>query len=100
LDPFFDIDFQRYIAKVWNKRNGLMLICIHSSAEASLRFLVSATSSMKAKLRGRLEIILITSPELQLILQDIGADFVTTDIQSMVNWAEQEFKKFPMPYYT
>src|SRR5918911_1333606 len=93
LDPFFDIDFQRYVAKVWNNRNGLMLICIHSSAEASLRFLFSATSSMKAKLRARLGIILITSPELQLILQDIGADFVTTDIQSMVNWAEQEFKK-------
>ena len=69
-------------------------------AEASLRFLFSATNSMKAKLRGRLEVILITSHELQLILQDIGADFVTTDIQSMINWAEQEFKKFPMSNYT
>ena len=100
LDPFFDIDFQRYIAKVWNKRNGLMLICIHSSEEASSRFLFSATNSLKAKLRGRLEVILITSPELQLILQDIGADFVTSDIQSMVNWAEQEYRKLPMPNYT
>jgi predicted transcriptional regulator len=97
LDPFFDIDFQRYVAKVWNNRNGLMLICIHSSEEASLRFLLSATGSIKAKLKGHLEVILITSPELQLVLQDIGADYVTTDIQSMVQWAEQEFKKFPMP---
>jgi hypothetical protein len=52
---------------------------------------------MKTKLKGQLEVILITSPELQLVLQDIGADYVTTDIQSMIQWAEQEFKKFPMP---
>jgi hypothetical protein len=97
LDPFFDIDFQRYISKVWSNRNGLLLICIHSSEEASLRFLLSATKSMKAKLKGHLEVILITSDELQLMLQDIGADYVTTDIQSMIQWAEQEFKKFPMP---
>jgi predicted transcriptional regulator len=97
LDPFFDIDFQRYIAKVWNARHGLMLICIHSSDEASLRFLLSAIRSMNAKLKGRLEVILITSPELQLVSQDIGADYVTTDIQSMVQWAEQEFKRLPIP---
>jgi hypothetical protein len=95
LDPFFDIDFQRYIAKVWNKKNGLMLICIHSSAEASLRFLLAAAKPMKEKFKGRLEVILITSPELEQLLRDIGADFVTSDIQSMVKWAEQEFKKFP-----
>ena len=97
LDPFFDIDFQRYIAKVWNAKNGLMLICIHSSDEASLRFLLSATRSMNTKLKGRVEVILITSPELELVSQDIGADYVTTDIQSMVEWAEQEFKRLSIP---
>jgi predicted transcriptional regulator len=97
LDPFFDIDFQRYVAKVWNAKNGLMLICIHSSDEASLRFLLSATRSMNTKLKGRVEVILITSPELELVSQDIGADYVTTDIQSMVEWAEQEFKRLPIP---
>jgi hypothetical protein len=72
-----------------------MLICIHSSAEASLRFLLAAAKPMKEKFKGRLEVILITSPELEQLLRDIGADFVTSDIQSMVKWAEQEFKKFP-----
>jgi predicted transcriptional regulator len=99
LDPFFDIDFQRYIVKVWNKRNGLMLICIHSSAEVSLRFLLAAAKPIKEKFRGRVEVILITSPELELLLRDVGADFVTSDIQSMIKWAEQEFKKFPISGY-
>jgi hypothetical protein len=99
LDPFFDIDFQRYIVKVWNKRNGLMLICIHSSAEVSLRFLLAAAKPIKEKFRGRVEVILITSPELELLLRDVGADFVTSDIQSMIKWAEQEFKKFAISGY-
>ena len=99
LDPFFDIDFQRYIVKVWNKRNGLMLICIHSSAEVSLRFLLAAAKPIKEKFRGRVEVILITSPELELLLRDVGADFVTSDIQSMIKWAEQEFKKFSISGY-
>jgi hypothetical protein len=94
IDPFFDIDFQRYITKVWNKKDGLRLICIYSSEEASLRFLLSATKSIKAKLKGHVEVILITTTELQLISQDIGADYVTADIQSMIKWAEQEYKKF------
>jgi predicted transcriptional regulator len=93
IDPFFDIDFQRYITKVWNKKNGLRLICIYSSEETSLRFLLSATSSIKAKLKGHLRIILITTPELQLVSQDFGADYVTSDIQSMMKWAEQEYKR-------
>ncbi|HYZ51203.1 MAG TPA: HTH domain-containing protein [Nitrososphaeraceae archaeon] len=99
LDPFFDIDFQRYIVKVWNKRNGLMLICIHSSAEVSLRFLLAAAKPIKEKFRGRVEVILITSPELELLLRDVGADFVTSDMQSMIKWAEQEFKKFAISGY-
>jgi HTH domain/B12 binding domain len=94
IDPFFDIDFQRYITRVWNKKTGLMLICIYSSEEASLRFLLSSTKSIKAKLKGQVEVILVTSPELQLVLQDIGTDYMTADIQSMIKWAEQEFKKF------
>jgi HTH domain/B12 binding domain len=94
IDPFFDIDFQRYITRVWNKKTGLMLICIYSSEEASLRFLLSSTKSIKAKLKGQVKVILVTSPELQLVLQDIGTDYMTADIQSMIKWAEQEFKKF------
>ena len=92
IDPFFDIDLQRYITKVWNKKDGVMLICIYSSEEASLRFLLSATGSIKTKLRGHIDIIAVTNPELQPVSQDIGADYVTGDIQSMITWAEQQYR--------
>jgi hypothetical protein len=92
IDPFFDIDLQRYITKVWNKKDGVMLICIYSSEETSLRFLLSATGSIKTKLRGHIDIIAVTNPELQPVSQDIGADYVTGDIQSMITWAEQQYR--------
>ena len=92
IDPFFDIDLQRYITKVWNKKDGVMLICIYSSEESSLRFLLSATGSIKTKLRGHIDIIAVTNPELQPVSQDIGADYVTGDIQSMITWAEQQYR--------
>jgi predicted transcriptional regulator len=96
IDPFFDIDFQRYISKVWNKKSGVMLICIYSSEEASLRFLLSTTGSIKTKLKGHLDTIAITKPELQLVSQDIGVDYVTGDIQSMINWTEQQYRRLAL----
>jgi predicted transcriptional regulator len=93
IDPFFDIDFQRYIAKVWINKKGLMIICIYSSEESSLRFLSSATKSIKSKMKGEVNIVLSTIPELQDISEVIEADYVATDLQSLVNWSEQEYGK-------
>src|ERR671930_836104 len=61
IDPFFDIDFQRYITKTWTKKNGIMLMCIYSSEEASLRFLLSAVASIKTKVKGLFNTIAITN---------------------------------------
>jgi predicted transcriptional regulator len=93
IDPFFDIDFQRYIMQVWNNKKGLMIICIYTSEESSLRFLNAATKSIKAKLKGRVNIVLLTTPELQLVSEDIGADYHAKDLQSLIEWTEREYKK-------
>ena len=42
LNPFFDIDFQRFILKSWSNKIGLMVVIICSSKESSLRFLTTA----------------------------------------------------------
>ena len=93
IDPFFDIDFQRYISKIWDNKKGLMIICIYSSEESSLRFLVAASKSMKPKLKGHVNIILLTTPELQLVSEAIGVDYVAKDLQSLIEWTEYEYKK-------
>jgi methanogenic corrinoid protein MtbC1 len=93
IDPFFDIDFQRYITKTWTKKNGIMLMCIYSSEEASLRFLLSAVASIKTKVKGLFNTIAITNPELHPLSRDIGADYATGDIQSIIEWAEQQYRR-------
>jgi hypothetical protein len=93
IDPFFDIDFQRYIMQVWNNKKGLMIICIYASEESSLRFLNAATKSIKAKLKGQVSIVLLATPDLQLVSEAMDADYRAKDLQSLIEWTESEYKK-------
>jgi methanogenic corrinoid protein MtbC1 len=90
IDPFFDIDFQRYLLRLWSDKHGLMLVCIFSSGEGSLRFLSSATKGMKGKVKGELRIIAVIPQQLQPVAEEIS-DYVAKDLLALVEWAEREF---------
>ena len=94
IDPFFDIDFQRYIIKSWNEKRGLMILCIFSSQESSLRFLSLAASSLKSKLKGELYSVIFTTSELAKRHEDIGADAAFNNIQSLVEWCEKKYSTY------
>jgi hypothetical protein len=94
IDPFFDIDFQRYIIKSWNEKRGLMILCIFSSQESSLRFLSLAASSLKSKLKGELYTVIFTTSELAKRHEDIGADAAFNKIQSLVEWCEKKYSTY------
>ena len=94
IDPFFDIDFQRYIIKSWNEKRGLMILCIFSSQESSLRFLSLAASSLKSKLKGELYTVIFTTSELAKRHEDIGADAAFSNIQSLVEWCEKKYSTY------
>jgi hypothetical protein len=91
IDPFFDIDFQRYITKVWNNKKGLMIICIYSSQESTLRFLFTATKSIKTKLKAHVCTALLTTPQLDAVAKAIGADYVAKDLQSLIDWTDRQY---------
>ncbi len=42
IDPFFDIDFQRYIKRLFNKSNDKIYVCLCSFNEISIKFLSQA----------------------------------------------------------
>jgi methanogenic corrinoid protein MtbC1 len=90
IDPFFDIDFQRYLLRLWSNKHGLMLGCIFSSGEGALRFLSSTVKEMKGKIRGELRIAAITTQELQPVAEE-SSDYVAKDVVDLVEWAEREF---------
>ncbi len=90
IDPFFDIDFQRYLLRTWGSKHGLMVVCIFSSGEGSLRFLSSTAKQMKAKIKGELRVGALTTQELQPVAQE-SSDYVAKDLLALVEWAEREF---------
>jgi methanogenic corrinoid protein MtbC1 len=90
IDPFFDIDFQRYLLRTWSSKHGLMLVCIFSSGEGSLRFLSSTAKQMKAKIKGELRVGALTTQELHPVAQE-SSDYVAKDLLALVEWAEREF---------
>jgi hypothetical protein len=94
IDPFFDIDFQRYVTKVWGEKKGLMILCIFSSPESSLRFMSLAANPLKTRLKGQLSIALLTPRELSGMHEYIGADMAFSEIQSLVDWCEKEYGKY------
>ena len=90
IDPFFDIDFQRYLLRTWGSKHGLMLVCIFSSGEGSLRFLSSTAKQMKAKIKGELRVGALTTQELHPVAQE-SSDYVAKDLLALIEWAEREF---------
>jgi methanogenic corrinoid protein MtbC1 len=90
IDPFFDIDFHRYLLRLWSDKHGLMLVCIFSSGEGSLRFLSSTAKDMKGKIKGELRIIALTTQQLQPVAEE-SSDYVAKDLLALVEWAEREF---------
>jgi len=90
IDPFFDIDFQRYISRIWGSKHGLMLVCIFSSGEGSLRFLSSTAKAMKGRLKGEVRIAVLATPEMQTVAEE-NSDHVAKDMLSLIEWAERQY---------
>ncbi|MFL6483275.1 MAG: hypothetical protein ACJ70Z_00965, partial [Nitrososphaera sp.] len=90
IDPFFDIDFQRYLLRLWTNKRGLMLVCIFSSGEGSLRFLTTTANGIKGKIKGELRVAVVTTQQLQSAAEE-NSDYVAKDPFALVEWAEREF---------
>lgn len=86
LDPFFDIDFQRYVTRLWGNKTGLIILCICSYVESSLRFLYSASLVLRNKFEARLIICLMTSSEIVDVSDFENADHVAASPLDLLIW--------------
>lgn len=88
IDPFFDIDFQRYMQKLWGIRGGLLITCICSSGEGSLQFLYSVIKALKPKAGMEIKIVLFTPNSIRNVVDKLGSDYVANDLSSLIEWAK------------
>ena len=86
LDPFFDIDFQRYVTRLWGNKTGVVILCICSSVESSLRFLYSAAHVLRNKLAARLVLCLMTNSEIRNANDFENADHVAASPLDLLMW--------------
>ena len=93
IDPFFDIDLQRHIAKLWLHKKGTKVIFLCCSEESSLRFLFTTSDYIKRRMTENIKIVLFTNSDILDLAKDLKFDFITSDLNSIIIWLEELIKQ-------
>ena len=87
IDVIFDLDFQKFLGRVWPKANGIMNIVIFSATEEGLKFFAQAVNTAKEKQGKNLNLILCSQ-----LKTSIKADLVAGDLESILQWSQTKFE--------
>ncbi len=90
IDPFFDIDFQRYINKLLNRNKEKICICIISYNEMSIKFLSAAVGEIEQANKVK-TIVFSTKKIIEKFENKIKGNFIY-DIASLISIIENEVK--------
>ena len=88
MDVMFDIDLQKFLNKIWTKKQGLMIIVIFSSTESSSKFFSEAVNTSKTKFGKALHLVLCT----KLTKKTNKADFVSEDLDTILQWCQSMYE--------
>ncbi len=84
IDPFFDLDLQRYVLKNWKNINGTIMIFIHASEESSLRFLFTSLKEIKSKMNTDVKIAIHAPEEILKKISYLDPEYIIIDFKSLV----------------
>jgi hypothetical protein len=90
IDPFFDIDFQRYINKLYNKNKEKIYLCIISYNEMSIRFLFSTLS--ETEFREKVKTIIFSSKNIKEKDKNEFRENIISDLETLIEKIEKEVK--------
>ena len=85
IDVMFDIDLQKFLNKIWTKKQGLMIIVIFSSTESGSKFFSEGVNSSKTKFGKALQLVLCTKITKKT---KVKADFISEDINTILQWCQ------------
>ncbi|MGI0102761.1 MAG: ArsR family transcriptional regulator [Nitrosotalea sp.] len=89
IDVLFDIDLQRFLNKIWIKREGMMIVAIFSSTEGAIRFFSQAVATSKEKFGKHLYLALCSKVAKK---PKIAVDFVSDDLETLLQWSQTVFE--------
>jgi methanogenic corrinoid protein MtbC1 len=90
IDVMFDIDLQRFLNKVWVKKQGLMVVVVFSSTESTIKFFSQAVTASKAKFGKALHLVFCTKLAKKTKEE---ADFVSDDIEKVLQWCQTVYER-------
>ncbi len=90
IDPFFDIDFQRYINKISNRNKQKIYICIISYNETSIKFLSAALSEIEQT--NKVKTIVFSTKKIIEKFENSIKGNVITDMATLIDIIEKEIK--------
>ncbi|MGI0060683.1 MAG: ArsR family transcriptional regulator, partial [Nitrosotalea sp.] len=91
IDVMFDIDLQRFLNKIWPKREGIMIIIIFSSKEGEIKFFSRAVDTSTEKFGKNLRLALCTTIAKKT---KTGVDFVSGDVEILLQWCQTVFESY------
>ncbi len=89
IDVLFDIDLQRFLNKVWIKREGIMIVVIFSSTERTIKFFSQAVDASKEKFGKNLYLALCSKIAKK---SKVTADFASDDLEILLQWSQTIFE--------
>ena len=90
IDVMYDLDFQNFLAKVWTKNVGIMIIVVFSVTEEGLKFFAQAANSAKGKSGKNINLILCSDLKKKT---SVKADLVASDLESVLQWSQTTFER-------
>ncbi len=90
IDPFFDIDFQRYINKLFNKSKEKIYVCIVSYNEMSIKFLSQALS--ENEFIEKVHTMIFSNKSTKEKVEGIFKENIICDITTLIETIEKEIK--------
>ena len=89
INVLFDLDLQKFLAKIWKKKPGIMIIVIFSKTEEGLNFFADSVNSAKEKLGKHLKLVLCGKLDKKT---SIKADLITEDLDAILEWSQSTFE--------
>ncbi|MDQ6723632.1 MAG: hypothetical protein M3Z01_05135 [Thermoproteota archaeon] len=90
IDPFFDIDFQRYINKLFNKNKEKIFVCIISYNEMSIKFLSLALN--ENEFIEKVNTIIFSNKSTKEKVEIRSKENIISDIADLIEKIEKEIK--------
>ncbi len=90
IDPFFDIDFQRYINKLFNKSKEKVYVCVVSYNEMSIKFLSLALS--ENEFIEKVHTMIFSNKSTKEKVESIFKENIICDFATLIETIEKEIK--------